>query len=1025
MGCLFLPWLGATAQTPTNWFGDLSSWSWDGTGWTLALDGAGTSWIGTCPGPTAVRRWEWSADFAPSTSNFTRIHLFTSDSTAGTTLHLGASGSLDPIVLSSFGFPSPLPSTEAFPGFFATGLASRWSLSTSGFTCTPLDLEPAVPPAPAFPAPPTGIPDCIAISATVTSSNATAVHFVLLPDSAPPSPPSLRSASLPHPDTLLLCFTTATTGGSVLGPAGAAAPPIPVPHSSGWPGPTGCVTVALPAPIPPGQSATFHLTDFTSPDGAVLADTTLALWRPLDHLPPGSLALTEVMADPTPAVRWADLEWVEVLNTSPFALDLSRARWWDAGSGFSDIEPTGTWDGILPPGARALICENATPVDPLGLLTPLQARWTGGGTLLDAGDGIGVLGADGWVAVLHYDRSWWQGAEGGTPVAARCPTCCGHASNWGPVEASPGFAFPPEENPADAPPALLDVLPHAPERWALLLDRPLDPLCLPRVEHPAGGFAESAGDTLWIRWNTPVLPGSIRLFVTGLRACAAPAHRSDTVATAIHLPRFPVLGDLAITEIHSAPSGLSDEIPEFIEVLNRSSDTLASAGLRVNDRPFPVQVLPPGASVAVLAGPLPNTRGTALLTTWTGDVLDRVDYSICWHRDRRNESSGRSLVRLDPAGPATEARNWDSSGHPSGASPDTPDPRTAPWTDSSAPLVLLTGTTPEGKRILVFDEPLAEVPAGWALWENDGAPWPEVGRAWVADRSGFVQNFSGDSSWIPLASIPLLTDSSSVYLNEVLSDPGASEEPFVELRIDGPAAGLLSGLFLTATALPDPSDWVPVAAGLGTTPWALSPGEWALARCPSRLTTPRALPVELPGLSGERLLQLRDASTARDAVAIGDSQHVPWLETSEGRSLERTGPEAGSPWVSSTGVPASTPGARNTQWGNTTATENLLCSPSTFRLHPAPPPNAVEVRWRAPTPGTWRTSCTVYDRFGRSVHLLEGASVVEGGADGTWMWDGRRSACCPVLPGLYYVRVEACRGEGPCVHRWASLRVAP
>ncbi|MGA1373650.1 MAG: hypothetical protein ACO3YQ_02455, partial [Flavobacteriales bacterium] len=777
--------------------------------------------------------------------------------------------------------------------------------------------------------------------------------------------------------------------------------------------------------VSPGQSATFLLNDFTGPDGTVLSDTTITLWRPLDDLPPGSLALTEVMADPTPAVRWADLEWVEVLNTSPFALDLCRARWWDAGSGLSDIEPTGTWDGILPPGARALICENATPVDPLGIVQPYQARWTGNGTLLDAGDGIGLLGPNGWVAVLHYDRSWWDGAAGGIPISTRCPMCCGHESQWKPTEASPGFALWPDELTADIPITLQGVLALDPERWAVIFDRPLDPLSLVRVEHPVGGFAEPEGDTLWIRWQAAIPPGPVRLTLTGLRACAAPAHRSDSAATTFLLPRFPVSGDLAITEIHSAPSGLSDEIPEFIEVHNLSSDTLASAGLRVNDRPFPIPILEPSAYVAVPVGPLANSKGTAILTDWTGEVLDRVDYSACWHRDRRNESSGRSLVRLDPKGPSTEPRNWDSSGHPSGTSPDAMDARRAPWSDSTAPVLLLTGTSPGGERILVFDELLARVPAGWTPWENHGATWPEARRAWVADRSGFVQNISGDSTWITMTSDPSLTDSPSVQLNEVLSDPGASEEAFVELRVDGTSNAPLDGLFLTATALPNPADWVPVNAVLGTTAWTLPSGEWALARCPNRLPTSHALPVELPALSGNRLVQLRTDGRLVDAVSIGSGSHVPWLGTTEGRSLERTGPESGSPWVTSTGMPASTPGARNTQWGHPPPAEDVMCAPSTFRLLPSPPPNAAEVRWHAPTPGTWRTSCGVFDRFGGLIHALEGSSVVEGGATGTWTWDGRRSGCCPVVPGIYYVRIEACCAESPCIHRWASFRVAP
>jgi hypothetical protein len=183
----------------------------------------------------------------------------------------------------------------------------------------------------------------------------------------------------------------------------------------------------------------------------------------------------------------------------------------------------------------------------------------------------------------------------------------------------------------------------------------------------------------------------------------------------------------------------------------------------------------------------------------------------------------------------------------------------------------------------------------------------------------------------------------------------------------------------------------------------------------------------LPGLSGERLVQLRNGIAVLDAVAIGNSRHVPWLETTEGRSLERTAPEPGSPWVSASGMPNSTPGACNTQWGTARSSEAkaLICTPSTIRLHPAPPPNAAEVRWKAPARNTWKTTCTAYDRFGQPVHSLEGSSVVEGGAEGVWTWDGRRAGCCPVPPGIYFVCVQACAAEGPCDSRWTSLRVAP
>ncbi|MFM9053864.1 MAG: hypothetical protein ACKOQ5_03265, partial [Solirubrobacterales bacterium] len=88
--------------------------------------------------------------------------------------------------------------------------------------------------------------------------------------------------------------------GDVLGAEGPLAAASAVPHASGWPGPSGCYRVPLPAAVPPGGSADFALAGWSDPVGALLPDTGFTVWRALDGLPPGSLVFTEVLADPTP-----------------------------------------------------------------------------------------------------------------------------------------------------------------------------------------------------------------------------------------------------------------------------------------------------------------------------------------------------------------------------------------------------------------------------------------------------------------------------------------------------------------------------------------------------------------------------------------------------------------------------------------------------------------------------------------------------------------------------------------------------
>lgn len=1021
------PWRAATAQTQSTWTGDLASWLADSTGWTLNLSGAGTAWLATCPGPTALRHWEWHAHFAPSTANFSRVYLFDADSSSGQYLHLGASGALDPVALHHWAPGSPPAlSAEAFPGYFAAGLASAWTATADGLTCTPLEATPPAFPASAFAWDLDAVPACIGILATVTASNAQAVRFALLPDPVPAAPPRLALARLAAPDTLSLCFTAPAVPGDVLGAEGPLAAASAVPHSSGWPGPSGCFRVPLPAAVTPGSSADFALAGWSDPAGALLPDTGFTVWRALDGLPPGSLVFTEVLADPTPATRWAELEWVEVLNPGPHAVDVSRATWWDEGTGMAGLEPLFGWDGLLPPGERALLSGGAVPVDPTGAVRPRQMRWTGGGTLLDAGDGIGLLGAEGWAAVLHYERAWWDGAGGGTSVSAACPRCCGSAANWGPQEASPGAPAPMEHGPEEVAPAVVEVVPISPRLWAVRCDRPLDPACAPRLVPALDGTVECRADTLYLRWREDRESEAVRFQVAGVRACSAPPLRSDTLRGVGAVFRFPRAGDLAITEVLAAPAGRTEALAEFVEIMNLSGDTLECKGLRVNSVPVPMRHLGPGERTALNAGPLANAGGTVVLTDLAGTLLDRVVYSACAHRDRRDEDSGRSLVRLDPRGPASDLRNWDSSTAELGASPGTADPREAPWKDAHPPQLLSTGQSTTGETVVLFDEPLAQVPTGWSAWIGATGQdvWPD--RAWVATHAGPVSDAAGNAQWIAWKTPPLGTEAAGAWLlNEVLAEPGSAAEPFIELRLEGHGGQALENLYFAATALPDPSDWVNLTEKWEGLTLALPAGEWAFARCPNRLPTQRALPAELPGLSGNRTVLLGTPSEVREAVDIGAAAHVPWLASRTGISLERTRSDPGAAWVSA--AQTSTPGSLNSQWMRDAASEAaaLSCSPRTLRLHPSPPPNTAEIRWVAPAPGVWHTTCTAFDCSGTPIATLPGSTTLAGGATGTWSWDGRRDLCCPVTPGAYWVRLEACVEGAPCRYLWAGLRVAP
>lgn len=140
---------------------------------------------------------------------------------------------------------------------------------------------------------------------------------------------------------------------------------------------------------------------------------------------------------------------------------------------------------------------------------------------------------------------------------------------------------------------------------------------------------------------------------------------------------------------------------EFVELLNRSGDTVDVAGWNLMDQPgssgsrtviplsASMQKIPPNGFVlaasdssvfneypALLHSPvvihsalsLSNSGEDLVLTDLTGIPIDSIRYSPAWHL-HSVITSGRSLERIDPNGSTNDSRNWSSSVARSGATP--------------------------------------------------------------------------------------------------------------------------------------------------------------------------------------------------------------------------------------------------------------------------------------------------------------------------------------------------------------------
>lgn len=137
----------------------------------------------------------------------------------------------------------------------------------------------------------------------------------------------------------------------------------------------------------------------------------------------GGIVINEILVDPNGATNFdtdgdgtasALDEYVEIVNTSNVAIDISGLQLWDAGVGNWFTFPPGT---ILEPGAHAMVIA--------GVQSPGGSLPTGGPNDLffDAGRGVSVMNNDGDNVVLYdptgdeYISATYNGATLDDPVA--------------------------------------------------------------------------------------------------------------------------------------------------------------------------------------------------------------------------------------------------------------------------------------------------------------------------------------------------------------------------------------------------------------------------------------------------------------------------------------------------------------------------------------------------------------------------------------------------------------------------------
>jgi hypothetical protein len=545
------------------------------------------------------------------------------------------------------------------------------------------------------------------------------------------------------------------------------------------------------------------------------------------------------------------------------------------------------------------------------------------------------------------------------------------------------------------------------------------------------------------------------------------------LAPAVQAQSDLVPSSVVITEILYAPSPASNE---FVELYNRSDEAVRLGALEYADegRDFaPVAptdtLLPPGEHVvlardsAAFAAAFPSAAAltpagwdalnnggdtVVLRARPTGTVLDSVPYDPSWGGDE-----GRSLERIDPAGPSDAPSNFAPSTAAAGATPGRRNSRYDP--DETAPRPTFAEQVGDRTVAVTLSEPVRPATVTPGAFELERAQVTtatlttdtRVTLTLSAPPRGTILRVTGlrdrvgntlGTATRPLAHRPA---EGEIVVNEILYDPRADDfdgrpdqVEYVEVRSRTDVPLTLHDLVVTdrpdedgrADTLRPPGRAALRARGYGVI--AAAPeeantaAESALAAAfpdaPLAADTVAFLPVDAArlGLSNDGgLVRLHRADVQPIAeVRYSPDWHAPGLAETDGTALERISPdgpaEAADNWTSSPAPAGGTPGTRNA------AALPPAHAPSEATLTIAPSPfsvarnGATRIRYTLESvPNLVRVR--IYDARGRKVRTLEEARLA--GPTGELVWDGRDDAGDRVRAGIYVVLFEAVQtGDG-------------
>lgn len=412
-------------------------------------------------------------------------------------------------------------------------------------------------------------------------------------------------------------------------------------------------------------------------------------YRPLEHAAYGELLITEIMADPSPAVNLPEVEYLELTNMSGRRLLLQGLILADT------RDETTLSTGILEPDERVILTKT-TAVSSFAKYgyTIGVANWP---TLNNLGDVVSIFDPDhGLIHNVSYTNDWYDNMEkeegGWSLELIDVHNFCGGDEVWSAsINNSGGTPGKINSTVSSIPdlsiPVIEEAYAYRPDSILIRFSEALSNQ-LPFISLTPGYVQHarfSSPDHREVLLNVELLESRTRYLLSLESIIDCAGNINDRAEVELFLPEEALPGDVIISEVLFNP--VNDGV-DFIEVYNVSAKhiSLYNWQLRGDGQqvsltskkllaPYSFKVFTEDPTILVDDYPkaiisniyqqsiptMVNLSGSLGLRDYEGLLVDSIHYDEDWHFPYLASIDGVSLERIDFALPGNISSNWASA----------------------------------------------------------------------------------------------------------------------------------------------------------------------------------------------------------------------------------------------------------------------------------------------------------------------------------------------------------------------------